>query len=239
MAKKSGVTVKDMFWTLGSSHDIVVVCEAPDDETAFAFLLSVSSRGYVRSETLRALIKIKALTPECCFACSPHVPIKQESSMPCRRIACGIAAVVIALVSFDSATADEGLQPQTRQDLKSAMENEAFTSWKYTLFAEHARKEGKFVLAEILETTAGMEHGHFMEWARRSELVSEDWNNLANAIVGEYADDMAMYARLADRAEAAGDKEMAQRFREVRAEEEKHRDKFMKAQSTSFKPDKP
>ena len=53
MAKKSGVTVKDMYWTLGS-RDIVVVCEAPDDETATALLLSVSSRGYVRSETLRA-----------------------------------------------------------------------------------------------------------------------------------------------------------------------------------------
>ncbi len=53
MAKKSGVTVKDMYWTLGS-HDIVVVCDAPDDETATALLLSVSSRGYVRSETLRA-----------------------------------------------------------------------------------------------------------------------------------------------------------------------------------------
>ncbi len=53
MAKKSGVTVKDMYWTLGK-HDIVVICDAPDDETATALLLSVSSRGFVRSETLRA-----------------------------------------------------------------------------------------------------------------------------------------------------------------------------------------
>lgn len=53
MAKKSGVTVKDMYWTLGR-HDIVVVCEAPDDESSTALMLSVASRGYVRSETLRA-----------------------------------------------------------------------------------------------------------------------------------------------------------------------------------------
>jgi len=53
MAKKSGVTVKDIYWTLGR-HDIVVICDAPDDETTTAFLLSVSSRGFVRSETLRA-----------------------------------------------------------------------------------------------------------------------------------------------------------------------------------------
>jgi len=30
MARKSGVGVKDLYWTLGS-HDVVAVCEAPDD----------------------------------------------------------------------------------------------------------------------------------------------------------------------------------------------------------------
>jgi uncharacterized protein with GYD domain len=53
MAKKRGVTVKDMYWTL-DSHDTVVVFEAPDDETAAALVMSVSSLGNVRSETLRA-----------------------------------------------------------------------------------------------------------------------------------------------------------------------------------------
>jgi uncharacterized protein with GYD domain len=53
MAKKSGIAVKDLYWTLGS-HDVVAVCEAPDDESATAFSLSVCSRGNVRSETLRA-----------------------------------------------------------------------------------------------------------------------------------------------------------------------------------------
>jgi len=36
------------------AHDIVAICEAPDDETATALSLSVASRGNVRSETLRA-----------------------------------------------------------------------------------------------------------------------------------------------------------------------------------------
>ena len=39
--------------TLGS-HDVVAVCEAPDDESATALSLSVGSHGNVRSETLRA-----------------------------------------------------------------------------------------------------------------------------------------------------------------------------------------
>ena len=53
MAKKAGATVKDMYWTLGS-HDVVAICEAPDDEAATVLSLSVASRGNVRSETLRA-----------------------------------------------------------------------------------------------------------------------------------------------------------------------------------------
>lgn len=53
MASKTGVTVKDMYWTLGR-HDIVAICEVPDDEAATALSLSVASRGNVRSETLRA-----------------------------------------------------------------------------------------------------------------------------------------------------------------------------------------
>ena len=52
-AKKIGVGVKDIYWTLGS-HDVVAIFEAPDDESASALALSVGSRGKVRSETLRA-----------------------------------------------------------------------------------------------------------------------------------------------------------------------------------------
>jgi uncharacterized protein with GYD domain len=53
MAKKVGVTVKDMYWTLGRC-DIVTILEAPDDATMTALSLSVASRGNVRTETLRA-----------------------------------------------------------------------------------------------------------------------------------------------------------------------------------------
>ena len=53
MAEKGGVTIKDLYWTLGR-HDIVAICEAPDDETATALSLSLASRGNLRTETLRA-----------------------------------------------------------------------------------------------------------------------------------------------------------------------------------------
>jgi uncharacterized protein with GYD domain len=51
-AKKHGATVKEQIWTQGA-HDMVVIFEAPDDETASAFILSADELGNVRSETLR------------------------------------------------------------------------------------------------------------------------------------------------------------------------------------------
>jgi uncharacterized protein with GYD domain len=53
VAKKSGVTVKEIYWTLGH-HDVVTIVEAPDDESATAFCLSAAGQGNVRTQTLRA-----------------------------------------------------------------------------------------------------------------------------------------------------------------------------------------
>lgn len=53
MAKKSGATVKDMFWTLGQ-YDIVAIVEAPDEITMTALGLSTGALGNVRTQTLRA-----------------------------------------------------------------------------------------------------------------------------------------------------------------------------------------
>jgi uncharacterized protein with GYD domain len=53
IAKSAGVTIKDMYWTIGA-FDVVTICEAPDDETATALSLSIAARGYVRTQTLRA-----------------------------------------------------------------------------------------------------------------------------------------------------------------------------------------
>lgn len=52
-AKKVGVKVRDVFWTLGV-FDGVLVFEAPDDETATALMLHVSSQGNVQTQTARA-----------------------------------------------------------------------------------------------------------------------------------------------------------------------------------------
>ena len=51
-AEKAGVTVKDIYWTVGS-YDIVTIVDAPDAETATALLLGIGSLGNVRTQTLQ------------------------------------------------------------------------------------------------------------------------------------------------------------------------------------------
>ena len=55
-AKKYGITVKEIYWTLGSV-DVVAIFDAPDEASITAFSLSLGSAGNIRSQTLRAFTK--------------------------------------------------------------------------------------------------------------------------------------------------------------------------------------
>jgi uncharacterized protein with GYD domain len=52
-ASAMGGSIKDIYWTVGP-YDLVTVADFPDDATATAFLLALSSSGNVRTTTLRA-----------------------------------------------------------------------------------------------------------------------------------------------------------------------------------------
>jgi uncharacterized protein with GYD domain len=52
-AAKMGVRFTELFWTLGH-YDLVIVAEAPDDETMTALMLKLCALGNVKSQTLRA-----------------------------------------------------------------------------------------------------------------------------------------------------------------------------------------
>jgi len=67
-AKKMGVKVSGMYWTLGA-FDGVIVCEAADEETATAALLHLGTLGSLRTQTARAfdaaeMQKILGLMPK-------------------------------------------------------------------------------------------------------------------------------------------------------------------------------
>jgi uncharacterized protein with GYD domain len=53
IAKQVGVTVKEVYWTLGQ-YDVVTIVEAPDEASVTAFGLSAGALGNVRTQTLRA-----------------------------------------------------------------------------------------------------------------------------------------------------------------------------------------
>jgi uncharacterized protein with GYD domain len=53
-AEKMGIKVTGQYWTLGT-FDGVIVFEAPDEATATAAMLHLSSQGNLRTQTARAL----------------------------------------------------------------------------------------------------------------------------------------------------------------------------------------
>lgn|SRR5690348_17043405 len=53
LAKQSGATVKELYWTLGQ-YDVVSVVEAPDLTSITALGLSLGMAGNVRTQTLPA-----------------------------------------------------------------------------------------------------------------------------------------------------------------------------------------
>ena len=52
-AEKMGVKVTHSFWTMGA-YDVVLLLEAPNDETVSAFSLKIGALGNVKSQTMRA-----------------------------------------------------------------------------------------------------------------------------------------------------------------------------------------
>ena len=52
-AKKMGVKVSNIYWTLGE-YDGFLIFDAPDDETATSAILRLASQGNVHTTTLRA-----------------------------------------------------------------------------------------------------------------------------------------------------------------------------------------
>jgi len=53
LAKKFGVTMKEVYWTLGQ-YDVVAIFEAADDAAITAFTLALGAQGNVHTQILRA-----------------------------------------------------------------------------------------------------------------------------------------------------------------------------------------
>jgi uncharacterized protein with GYD domain len=52
-AEKMGAKITDAFWTMGA-YDLVLLFDAPNDETMTAITLKLGSLGNVKTQTMRA-----------------------------------------------------------------------------------------------------------------------------------------------------------------------------------------
>jgi uncharacterized protein with GYD domain len=55
-AAKMGTKIVQPVWTMGA-YDVVVVLDAPNDETPSVFTLKIGSMGSVKTHTMRAFTK--------------------------------------------------------------------------------------------------------------------------------------------------------------------------------------
>lgn len=139
------------------------------------------------------------------------------------------AITVTSALILGSTSAQQYSSTETREALKTAMLDEAFSMAKYKLFAEHASRTGNKQLAEVMAAASNMEYGHFLRWAQLYRLVGTDAQNLRAAVADEINDDVKLYERLASEADARGEKALAEHFQEIKAQEEKQQEEFKRA----------
>jgi rubrerythrin len=150
------------------------------------------------------------------------------TTVPLQKIVIAFGIGAVAISSF--AYAAGALQTPIRQDLNQAMQGEAFATLKYMAYADAARANGNIDLADLFDTIANIERqDHFGGHVKLSGLVGTDADNLKEAIKGEAYETSTMYPQMAQRAEAAGNKNVAHHFQEVGADEAKHRDAYKEA----------
>jgi rubrerythrin len=143
------------------------------------------------------------------------------------RVATVAAAMIAAsALPSGSASAQQPIDPQGRDALKAAMQDEAYASAKFKLFAEQARRTGDTKLADLMARAANMEYGHFLRWAELYRLVGANLENVRAAVRDDVIDDVKLYDRLASEAKARGDDMLAEHFLAVKAQEQRQEDEF-------------
>lgn len=146
--------------------------------------------------------------------------------MPSKAI---FALTCLAVGSFAlgllSVTGQHHLHAATLENLSTAMHREAFARAKYLLFAQHAQQEETSELASLFTSIANTgKSEHFAEQARMAGTVGSDVDNLKNSIADESYTAELMYPNFAAAADRLGDHEAALRFRDMAADEARHRD---------------
>jgi rubrerythrin len=117
---------------------------------------------------------------------------------------------------------------KTDENLKAAFAGESQARNKYTYFAAVARKEGYHYIARIFEETADNERRHAKDEFALTGGIGDTAANLKAAFDGEDFEVKDMYPTFAKEADAEGNKEAANLFRQIAKVEAHHRDRYEK-----------
>jgi len=133
---------------------------------------------------------------------------------------------------------------KTIENLKAAFAGESQARNKYTFFAEVARQEGYHYIAKVFDESAANEQRHANDHFKLLGGVGDTVANLKEAIEGENYETVTMYPDFAKEADAEGNREAANLFRQIAKVEALHRDRYqrcldMVAAGTVFKREKP
>jgi rubrerythrin len=117
---------------------------------------------------------------------------------------------------------------KTEDNLKAAFAGESQARNKYTFFAKVARNQGYHYIAKLFEEAAENEMQHAKDEFKLLAGIGDTAANLREAIDGETYETITMYPQFAEQAEAEGNKEAANLFRQIARIEAAHRDQYQK-----------
>jgi len=117
---------------------------------------------------------------------------------------------------------------KTEENLKAAFAGESQARNKYDYFAKVARKEGYHYIAKIFEETAQNEMQHAKDEFKLISGIGDTRSNLKAAIEGEHYETTEMYPTFAKVAEAEGNPEAAELFRQIAKVEKHHEERYKK-----------
>ena len=118
------------------------------------------------------------------------------------------------------------MAPKTLQNLKSAFHAETGVYFKYTLWADRARKAGHHAVGTLFDQVARNEWAHAKIWYKRLNQEMDTQEALLAAAGGEHHEWSEMYAQWADEARDEGELAVEKLFRQVAAIEAEHEGKL-------------
>ncbi|RAR61438.1 rubrerythrin [Onishia taeanensis] len=134
-----------------------------------------------------------------------------------------ISMAAVGLSFVGPVFAGDSLDPQTAENLKTAMHGEAFAHLKYSDFAKKARESGHPELAKLFNQNSKVEaYEHFAREADAAGLVESDKQNLLGSMAQEHYENTKMYVSFAKQADNVGDNKVADMFRQIAADEGDH-----------------